>query len=147
MKQKYQNFLMLLLMISFLLLATATAAENSTSGKVRFSSTAVSLGVGAEWGEGTLTLNDGSQHPFKMKGIKVIGVGYKKVSAVGTVYNLTKLSDFDGRYVAAEAGITVGGGVAGVTMRNENDVIINLGSTSTGLDFTLGPQGIEIELK
>jgi hypothetical protein len=32
-------------------------------------------------------------------------------------------------------------------MRNENDVIINLGSTSTGLDFTLGPQGIEIELK
>jgi hypothetical protein len=89
MKQKYQNFLMLLLMISFLLLATATAAENSTSGKVRFTSTAVSLGVGAEWGEGTLTLNDGSQHPFKMKGIKVIGVGYKKVSAVGTVYNLT----------------------------------------------------------
>jgi hypothetical protein len=138
----------LMVLIPFLLAATVVIAEDYTeSGKVKVQSTSISAGIGVEWGSGTLTLNDGSQHPFSMKGFKVVQVGIKKVSAAGTVYNLKDLSNFNGHYSAVEAGITLGGGVSGITMRNQNGVIINLGSTSTGVDLALGPQGMDIELK
>lgn len=148
MKPIYRAVFRLMLVIPFMLAATLVVAQEHTeSGKVEIKSTSISVGIGVEWGGGTLTLNDGTQYPFKMKGLKVIQVGVKKVSAAGTVYDLKDLADFGGHYAAAEAGITVGGGVSGITMKNQKGVIINLGSTSTGIDLALGPQGIDIELQ
>jgi hypothetical protein len=45
------------------------------TGTAEGRATTVGFIVGARWGEGTLTLNDGSQHKFTGKGAKLIETG------------------------------------------------------------------------
>ena len=65
----------------------------------------------------------------------------------GEVYHLKKLEDFNGTYVAAQAGIAVAGGVSATAMKNQNGVVMKLTSTQKGLKFTLAPEGTKITLK
>lgn len=97
-------------------------------------------------GEGTLTLLNGREYRFKISGLDVIAVGYKQASAVGKVYNLKRVSDFAGTYVAGTAAGTVGGGAGVTTMRNENGVVINLHSVSEGADLRLAVSGMKVTL-
>jgi len=48
------------------------------------------------------------------------------------------------KYCIIEA---VGGGGGGQTMRNDKGVVINVASTTQGLQLTLAPKGVEIQLK
>ena len=64
----------------------------------------------------------------------------------GEVFNLKKLSDFSGNYVAGAAGIAVAGGVNDVIMKNEHGVVLRLHGTEKGVKLTLGPQGVKINL-
>ena len=57
------------------------------------------------------------------------------------------VADFTGNYVTAEAGLVIGGGASGLTMKNQNGVVINLQSTQAGINFTLGPGGLSIKMK
>jgi hypothetical protein len=66
--------------------------------------------------------------------------------AVGSPYNLKKLEDFEGKYVKVAAGATVGGGVGAMSMRNDQGVVINLTSTSQGVDFRLAVSGMDVKL-
>ena len=63
-----------------------------------------------------------------------LNVGISKMSAVGEVYTLKKVSDFSGTYTKLEASVAVGGGVGGLRLQNENGVIMNLRSRTKGLD-------------
>jgi hypothetical protein len=45
-----------------------------------------------------------------------------------------------------EAGFALAGGMGGISMRNQNGVIIILGSVSQGARLQLGPSGINIKL-
>jgi hypothetical protein len=117
----------------------------STEGSVTFTGGAVALGIGFQWGSGTLTFR-GQQYPFRVTGLSVIDVGAARVSATGTVRNLHNVADFSGNYVAVSAGVTLAGGGAVGTLRNQNGVTIDGISTSQGLRLTLAPGGVNITL-
>ena len=126
--------------------ALAVAQDGPPSGKVWVESKSVALGIGVSWGDGKLTF-EGKEHPFTVKGLSVVDLGVSKVTANGEVFNLKKLSDFDGNYVAGKAGATVGGGAGVVIMQNQNGVVMKLTSTSQGVQLTLAAAGVDVKLK
>jgi len=134
----------------FLVLAlatTAVAAEKATpSGKVSIESRSIAAGVGVTWGDGNLTFK-GKVYPFSIDGLSLVDWGIAKVSATGDVYNLTDPAKLAGTYVAAEAGLTLAGGMGGMVLRNENGVVLHIRSTSRGARLTLGTSGLKITMK
>jgi hypothetical protein len=140
-------FIPRMVMVSILVAATfAVAQEGPPSGKVSVESKSVALGVGVSWGDGVLTYQ-GKEHKFSVNGLSVVDLGVAKVSATGEVFNLKKLSDFGGNYVAGEAGAAVGGGAGVVTLKNQHGVVMKLTATGTGVKFTLAAKGVEVKLK
>jgi hypothetical protein len=129
-----------------LIMASAVAAQDKPSGKVWVESKSVALGVGVSWGDGKLTYK-GKDYPFSVNGLSVVDLGVAKVTANGEVFNLKKLSDFSGNYVAGEAGAAVGGGAGAVTMKNQHGVVMKLTGTGTGVKFTLAGKGVDVKLK
>lgn len=123
------------------------AAQEAPSGTVEIASTSIAAGFGFNWGDGTLTLPDGSKHKFSVENPKVAAVGVSTVEATGSVYNLKRVQDLEGVYRTAEAGIAIGAGVSGMTMKNEHGVVIHLHATQMGINFTLGIGGMSIKLK
>jgi hypothetical protein len=91
-------------------------------------------------------LLDGSQHAFKVNGFDVVAVGIKQATAVGGVYHLKNVKDFEGKYVKAAAGITVGGGAGAATMQNDKGVVVSFTSTSQGVDIRLPVSGVDVQL-
>jgi hypothetical protein len=134
----------------FVVLAVATnavAAEKAKpSGKVSLESTSIAAGVGVSWGDGKLSFK-GKEYPFSVEGLSLVDWGISKAQATGDVYNLTDVSKFGGTYVAAEAGLTLGGGMGGMVLRNQNGVIMHLRSISRGAQLQLGTSGLVIKPK
>lgn len=89
----------------------------------------------------------GKEHSFSIEGLTLVDFGISKASAVGDVYNLIDLSKFEGNYVAGEAGFALAGGMGGISLRNQNGVIMHLRSVSQGAKLQLGPSGMTIKLK
>ena len=50
-----------------------------------------------------------------------------------------------GTYVAAEVGFALAGGMSGISMRNQNGVIIHLRSVAQGVQLQLGSNGFTIK--
>lgn len=115
-------------------------------GEVTIEAKTVAAGIGFSWGDGKLKFK-GKEYPFKVKGLNVAAVGFAKINAVGDVYNLEKVSDFAGNYVAVEAGLTLAKGAAGLIMRNPRGVVINMRSAQQGVQLSLGVDGFSIDLK
>ena len=82
-----------------------------------------------------------------MDNLTLGAVGLSSVQAVGKVYNLKGVAEFEGNYVTAEADLVIGGSASGLIVKDQNAVVINLQSTQAGLNFTLGPGGMAIKLK
>ena len=140
-------FISRMVMVSVLVAATfAVAQEGKPSGKVSVESKSVALGVGVSWGDGVLSFQ-GKDHKFSVNGLSVVDLGVAKVSATGEVFNLKKLSDFNGNYVAGQAGATVGGGAGAVIMRNQNGVVMKLTGVGQGVQLTLAGSGVDVALK
>jgi hypothetical protein len=134
----------------FLVMAFATTAvpaqSPEPSGKVSIESTSIAAGIGVSWGDGKLSFN-GKEYRFSIGGLTLVDFGISKASAVGEVYNLTDVSKFEGNYVAGEAGFALGGGMSGMSLRNQNGVVMFLHSVSQGARLQLGPAGMNIKLK
>jgi len=113
---------------------------------VELQSKTIAAGIGTRWGKGTLSY-EGEQHAFSMKGLSVGDLGVSSMVASGDIENLDSLSDFEGHYMALEAGAAAGVGASALTMRNENGVVITLRSELKGVQLTLGAQGFSIELE
>ena len=143
----FYRVLSLTLVGAVLVVVGAVAAQDQPSGKISLDATSVAAGVGAQWGDGTLTLNNGKQYQFTVKGLEVGGVGFADVHAEGEIYNLDNLSDFNGVYVAAEANASIGNGAGTRTMRNPHGVVITLSSAQQGVKLTLAGEGLRIALK
>ena len=122
------------------------AAAADPSGTISIQTTSVAVGVGVQWGQGTLTYN-GKKYPFSLQGLDVVGVGYAQVTAEGTVSALTKLSDFEGVYATAEAGAAAGSGPATITMKNPHGVVITLHAVEKGAQLKLAAGGVNVDLK
>jgi hypothetical protein len=125
-------------------LAGLAAAANQ-QGTVRLTEGSVAAGIGFSWGKGTLTYA-GKAYPLKVEGLSVGEVGVTRATAVGTVSNLKKLSDFSGTYAAVGAGATAAGGAGVTVMRNENGVVIELKSTAQGASLKVGVDGVRLAL-
>jgi hypothetical protein len=123
----------------------ATGNLSPTDGTISFSGGAVAVGIGFQWGSGTLTYQ-GRQYSFRMDGLSVIDVGVSRVTGSGTVHNLHKIADFSGNYVSISAGATVAGGGSVTSLRNQNGVVIDGVSTAQGVRLTLAPGGVNITL-
>lgn len=132
---------------ALLLMVGSVAAADQLSGKISLSASSVAAGVGAQWGDGTLTLNNGKQYTFTVQGLEVGSVGFSDIRAQGEVYNLQNLADFNGVYVAAEANASIGDGAGTRTMRNQHGVVINLSSAQQGVKLTLAGEGMRLALK
>lgn len=124
----------------------ALAAEPPPSGTVKITSKAIAIGVGVTWGDGQLTYQ-GKTVPFSVNGLSVVDLGVTDISSSGEVFNLNKLSDFSGNYVAGEAGAAIAGGPTDTIMKNENGVVIRLHGTQKGARLTLAAQGVSLKLK
>jgi hypothetical protein len=140
------SLLVLALLVSGAGSVAAGEQDGDLSGTVTVTATSVAAGIGWSWGSGTLTLLDGSQHPFKVSGLDVVAVGIKQATGVGNVYRLKNVADFEGKYVKAAAGIAVGGGAGATTMQNDKGVVINLTGVGQGVDFRLAVSGMDVTL-
>jgi hypothetical protein len=126
---------------------TVMSGESATpSGRVSIQSRSIAAGVGVTWGDGKLTFK-GKDYPFTIDGLSLVDWGISRATANGEVYNLTDVAKFAGNYVAAEAGLTLAGGMSGMILRNQDGVIMRIHSTSRGARLQLGTSGLRITLK
>jgi len=117
------------------------------SGTIEISSTQIAFIASAQSGSGMLEF-EGMEHEFSIGGLGVGGIGIHTINAVGVVYNLEKLSDFEGTYGQARMGLTVGKGKSSIGLsNNSNDVYIELKSSNKGVALAGGIDGIKITLK
>ncbi len=127
----------------------ATAVEEPVTAPpppfVSMQSMSIAAGIGLSWGEGILSF-EGQRHAFSVKGVSLIDLGVAKLISEGAVSNLEELSDFEGNYVAVEAGAAAGVGASVLSMRNEHGVVIDLSSDVEGVVLALGPEGLRITL-
>ena len=125
----------------------AVAAQKATpSGKVTLETTSIAAGVGVSWGDGKLNFK-GKTYPFSVDGLSLVDWGISKAQANGDVYNLKDPANFGGTYVAAEAGLTLAGGMGGMVLRNQDGVLLHLRSVSQGARLQLGTSGLIIKMK
>ncbi len=119
------------------------------SGTIEGRVTTVGFIVGVRWGEGTLTLNDGSQHKFTGSGAKLLETGAAEVTFKGNVYNLEKIENFEGDFAAVSGGLTVIKGLTGgAVLNNGNCVYINVEIESKGVRLSApAPGGVLIKLE
>lgn len=130
----------------------ALAEENvdlskvTPSGTIEMSSTSVSLLFGGSWGSGTLEYQ-GKTYPFKVKGLSAGGAGIKTSDAVGKVYFLKSIDDFEGQFAYRQAGATAYKGKTRATYDNNKGVVFTLEEKTTGAALSLGLGGINIVLE
>jgi len=121
------------------------AYVGATDGTITFTGGAVAVGIGFQWGSGTLTFQ-GRQYPFRMDGLSVVDVGVTRVSGTGTVHNLRRVADFSGNYISISAGAALAGGGSVTSLRNQNGVVIDGITTAQGVRLTLAPGGVNVTL-
>ena len=138
-----------LLAATLLISSLALAADaKKPSGTVEIDETQFAFILGGSAGGGTLTFH-GKQYPFKIGGLTAgVNVGISKMSAAGEVYDLKDIAKFPGTYTKLEASITLGGGVGGLQLKNENGVIMRLESRTQGLQLNAGSaSGIKVTMQ
>ena len=136
-----------------LLAATPALAQNRDpgvsgppSGTISMSARGAAVGVGYTWGDGTLRFG-GRSYKFSVNGISIVDVGFSRVTGSGRVYNLKRLQDFSGTYVAATGQATLVNGIGGQVLRNGNGVEIRVDQTTRGARLQGSADGITLTLK
>jgi len=140
-----QNLICSIILAVCVLFAGTAIAEETPSGTLEISSKTIAIGIGVNWGTGTLKFK-GKSYKFKLNGLSVLDVGITSISAAGEVFNLKSLSDFAGTYSGGGAAIAVAGGAGAQELKNQNGVKIRLKSKKQGVQLKLAPEGVKIEL-
>jgi hypothetical protein len=124
----------------------ALAQAKKPDATLTLSEGSVAVGIGFTWGKGTLNYQ-GKSYPVKVDGLSVGELGVQSATASGDVFNLKKLADFNGNFVAGAAGATVGGGAGITAMKNQNGVVIELKSTTQGASLKLAAEGLKLSIQ
>jgi hypothetical protein len=127
----------------------ARLAAQEPDGIVKITRRSVAEGVGLSWGDGVLTYK-GKEYVFSFQAsglLREVDPNINIAEVSGQVFNLKKLEDFNGNYKIVKAERSVGGGGGLATIRNQNGVVVNVTATTGGHKFTLGADGMTIELK
>jgi hypothetical protein len=117
-------------------------------GSVSIDATNFALVIGGSTGGGQLKFQ-GKTYDFKITGLSAgVNVGVTKIEANGFVYDLKDVAKFPGTYTAFSTSGTAGAGAGMIYLKNENGVIMKLGSTSKGLQLNVGAaSGVKVEMK
>jgi hypothetical protein len=97
-------------------------------------------------GGGTLYFH-GRSYRFRLGGLGIGGIGISRLDAVGSVYNLYRLSDFNGVYGQARTGWAIGEqGKGQMWLQNGHGVYLQLHAQRQGLALSLGADGMVVRL-
>lgn len=129
---------------SWSLTACAQSPLGPVTGEVSFHTRSADLGLGYTWGNGVLTYG-GRTYPFSVKEHPPQPLGIPRVIASAR-YNLQRIEDFQGTFWALSGEATVGRGVSGVLMENDNGVRIRLDYTRSGARFAASPSRLTVHL-
>ena len=149
MKNLKKIAVLLLILTATTGLTVAAHHESKPDATLRLSGGSFALGIGVNWGSGTLTYR-GKKYPVKVKGLSVGRVGMTSSSAYGEVFNLKHLQDFNGHYNVGGAGtrgVTLGAGKTGTIMSNQAGVIVRISSTQNGIAVNATGGGVDMQLK
>ena len=116
------------------------------SGTVSMTAQGAAAGIGYTWGDGNLRFG-GRTYRFSVNGVTIADVGYSKVRSTGRVYNLHRLQDFSGTYVAATGEATLVNGIGGQVLKNSNGVEIRIDQVTKGARLQGSADGIKLTLK
>lgn len=130
----------------FFAASLGSADDKIPSGTIKIDEVQFAYILGGDIGHGTLHYQ-GMKYHFKTGGIKAGGIGISKIAAVGEVYDLFDISEFPGTYVSGDYGITLGGGVGGMVLKNQNGVYLHLRSTMEGIALNVGLEGLNVKLE
>ncbi|MGI3777280.1 MAG: hypothetical protein ACRYGC_08305 [Janthinobacterium lividum] len=128
------------------LAARAAEGPGPVVGRVTIVAKAAALGVGYEWGSGTLSYRHHTYH-FTVKGVSVADVGFARIVGHGRVYKMDHLSQFSGTYGGASGEATLGNGIGGQFLTNANGVQIRIDDVSKGARLTGSADGIQLTLR
>jgi hypothetical protein len=150
-EKKMDRTLLGLLVAGSLLVAlnVSSAPGQVPDGTVKITSRMVAPGIGLSWGEGVLTYK-GRDYPFTFQASGLFRDVDTKIAAAelsGQVFDLKKPEDFGGDYQKVEAQTSESGSASRATMKNQNDVVVNLVSAIEERKFNLAREGMKIELK
>lgn len=129
-------------------LSTAfTPTASAQSAKVSMNIASGGVVIGGTGGSGTLFFQ-GQSYPIRIGGLSVgFTLGFKAADVTGDVFNLTKVEDIQGTYVAAGASGALIAGAAVVSMTNGKGVTLNLRMVQVGLGYSLDLGGMNIILR
>jgi hypothetical protein len=134
------------MMVLSILAAGAVAQNAKPSGSVSIHQVQVAFIGSGGAGGGTLRFG-GRSYSFKLGGLGIGGIGVSRLDATGSVYNLTRLEDFDGVYGQARTGWAAGKkGKGEMWLQNPNGVYLHLRAQRKGLSLSLGADGMVIKL-
>jgi hypothetical protein len=127
-------------------LFASSAAMAQPDATIHFGGGSIAFIGSLQWGGGSLHYK-GRHVPLRVTGIGIGAIGADKFSAEGEVFNLHHLRDINGTYAAVNANATAGSGSGEIDMKNENGVEIRAHATSSGLNLSLAPTGVQINIK
>ena len=144
----YKKLISTLFVCAMLLTGTAFASDPVQSGSVVIDETQVSLILGGDMGGGVVVMGDESRS-FKTTGIKLGGIGIKKLHLIGNVYDMKNIEDFAGIYATFQLGATLGYATKdAIWLKNDKGVKINLKSSGAeGVALSIGVEGLDIIMK
>jgi hypothetical protein len=129
-----------------LLLSNPVASLAQTPDAIiELSGGSVAAGIGYSWGHGTLIFH-GKHYPIAVSGLSVATVGVVGYSASGEVHGLKSPRDINGVYTSVVAEGTLGGGAGATAMKNHHGVVIQMTSTTQGLNLMLAGEGVKVAL-
>ena len=79
--------------------------------------------------------------------LRDIEEGVTAAELSGQVFDLKSLEDFNGNYKPVEPSESVGSSGTHATIKNQNGVVVYVIVTTGAHKFTLGPDGMTIQLK
>ena len=125
--------------------AFAQSSKLQRSGTVAIDQVQIAFIFSGNVGGGKLNYG-GKIYPFSIGGLGVGGFGASTIKATGVVYNLKRLSDFDGAYGQARAGIAVGELSKGsLWLENPQGVYLKLNAKRKGIILAVGLDAIYIK--
>jgi hypothetical protein len=146
MRMALQAALLSGLLLVLAIAGPGTAADLKKTGTVRIEQVQIAFIGSGNLGGGTLQFG-GKSYDFTIGGLGIGGIGISKITATGTVYNLSELAHFPGAYVQGRAGFAVGQTSAGkLWLTNSHDVVLELKAEREGLALALGGDAVYIDL-
>ena len=121
-----------------------SADELKKSGTVEIEQTQIAFIGSGNLGGGKLYFG-GKTYSFTVGGLGIGGFGISRMTAEGTVFNLTDASQFAGAYVQGRYGYAAGSSGSGeLWLENAAGVVLQLKTQREGLALSLGGDAVYI---